>query len=99
MAPIEINKVMADRTVSPEDRVKIAIMWEDGDNNPDPTQLDTMKNMSDFSFSNEHYISLTKHFNLIIKSEKPGADLLAVVDIQVLIIVQDCINAVNTAIK
>ena len=98
---IKIRKVMADRTKTVEDRVKIAVLWQKGYDDPDPASIpDTKKaKMGDYNFSHEAYLEITDHFDIIIDTEEPGATPLNDVDVEGFSTVQDCIDGVNDAIK
>lgn len=98
---IKIKKVMADRTKTVEDRVKIAILWQKGFDDPNPGSIADPKNtnMADYDFSHDDYLEITDHFNIIISTEKPGASPLDDADVETFTTVQDCIDGVNDAIK
>jgi len=98
---INIRKVMADQTKTVGDRVKIAILWQKGFDNPNPGSIADPKNtnMADYDFSHEDYLEITEHFNITIDTEKPGANPLNDADVEAFTTVQDCIDGVNDAIK
>lgn len=99
MAAIDIFKAMADKTISISDRVKMAILFADGYNNPDPSTLDDDKQMSSFGFNPGDYINITQYFNRIITTEKPGGTLLDPNDVSNLGAVKDCETTVADACK
>ena len=99
MAAIDIYAAMADKTISISDRVKMAILFEDGYNNPDPSTLDDGKQMSAFNFDPGDYINITKYFNRIITTEKPGGQALDPSDVSDLSTVKDCETTVADACK
>jgi len=99
MAAIDIYKAMADTTISISDKVKMAILFEDGFNNPDPSTLDDEKQMSAFNFDPGDYINITKYFNRIITTLKPAGTLLDPNDVSLLSAVKDCETTVAGACK
>jgi hypothetical protein len=99
MTAIDIYAAMEDKTKSISDRVKMAILFADGYNNPDPSTLDNDKQMSSFGFDPGDYIDITKCFNRIITTENPGGTLLDPNDVSVLSTVGDCVTTVSDACK
>ncbi|WP_183575780.1 hypothetical protein HDF18_17835 [Mucilaginibacter sp. X5P1] len=99
MAAIDIYAAMEDPTKSISDRVKTAILFEDGYNNPDPSTLDDGKQMSTFNFDPGDYINITKYFNRIIITLKPGGQTLDPNDVSDLSAVKDCETTVTDACK
>jgi len=97
---ISIYASMEDNTKSISDRVKIAILFENGDSDPDPTTLaDTTTQMSVYNFDAGDYGNITDYFNHIIVAVKPGAKTLNTLTVQAYTTVQDCIDGVNAAVK
>ena len=99
MAAIKIKDVLTDKTRSIDDKVKIAILFQAGFNNPDPKTLDPAKAMADYTFEDGDYIDLTGYFNLIATTLNPTALPMIPVDIQALTAVKDCIDTVTADAK
>jgi hypothetical protein len=99
MSAIKIKEVLTDLTLPVEQKVKTAILFNFGVNNPRPDKLDNTKTMNDFAFDDADYIILTGYFNVIDQSIKPTAAHLMPVTIKGLTAVQDCIDLVTATAK
>ncbi|MDB5091483.1 MAG: hypothetical protein JWR09_5477 [Mucilaginibacter sp.] len=100
MAHVDIDAVMQDTTRSVNDRVKIAILFEDGETDqiPNPNELADDDDLPG-DFDNTNFINLTDDFNHIIESEKPTAKKLKTSAVKKFTKVSDCTKAITDAIK
>jgi hypothetical protein len=96
---MDITTVLSDKNQTVDNKVKIAILYNTGDNNPDPTTIDGSKSLGSFGFDDQGYIDLAELFNDIVKALNSSADDISADDIKSKSTVQDCIDLVNTTIK
>jgi len=94
MGKFDIVAYLQDNTKSIEFRVKDAILFTYGDNEPDPSEIANDRSMADLDFQDYDILRLTERFNIIIAAKKPGATELDAITVSGLTDVQACIDQV-----
>lgn len=99
MGKFDIVAYLKNNDNSIDDRVKDAILFTYGDNDPGPSEIADDRAIADLGFKDFDFERLTGRFNIIIDAVKPGAQELDSDAVSALADVQACIDAVNSAVK